>query len=216
MATPRRAATTLAALALVALAAPIPAVLADDPACAAVAGGLRDAREAAQDDAFSGRDAGDVQDGAVPLRNESYSWGFLDVADHAHADRVDWYSFTLPYAREHYVMVEVYATLLTSEHYVPAYQYEFHVDAFAPGATAPTHEGRLNGLGGEDLHFTPDVAGEWLFRVTRSPVASVDAPCGPAAPAPAGPVVDAGKPVADYGVYVGCEPVCKNWNHART
>lgn len=222
MARVRGFALVLAVLAASAIAAPAHLVTASG--CDTLAPLVRGAGDAIQNDAYSGRDAGDGPAGAVRLPREGYSWGWLDPpADGLGGDREDWYSFPLAAAPDHVVMVEVNATPLYLSDYVLRLEDErrgapdpatawpdalrYRMEAWAPGATSATFVGKPNSKGGENVTFVALTSGLWHFRVTQDALAESPTGCERAADSLG--VAGAPLPVADYGVYFGCSPFCK-------
>ncbi len=209
----------LAAIVLLAgpvAALPISPADALPPACGAYLAAATAAAAATQDDASSGRDAGNAPSGAVPLY-ATYSWGYVDppLARDA-GDSEDWYSYaSLPEVS--LVMAEVNATLVTAQlppHLAETYPDElrFLIEAWEPGAAAPSHVGVPNARGGANVTFETVGGTAWLFRVRyeHADVAAARACAGSDAQA----VPDARIPRVvyesawNYGVYIGCHPFC--------
>lgn len=164
-----------------------------------------------QDDAETGADASDcaTQATVLPLGQE-YSWGVVEVDGVPGVNDVDdWYAQDLRAAfRGDPVMVNVSAILppvytgITAVPPLAMEHFPFVVDIYAPGATGVTHRVSSCGPG---VWLRDPAPGLWRFHVQQQGPAEA-VPCtGAYLPGqPTNP-----PPVATYGVYRGCNPLCR-------
>ncbi len=156
----------------------------------------------AQDDAGSGRDAGDAAEDAVHLVVEDTYHASLVYPQGSPADTNDWFSASWDPVEDRRVMVNV-------SMWVPAPTYDMlprpapHLDlaAYAPGAEEPTHVGEMGDDGVVRLDFHTDEGGTWLFHVSTAGL-----PAEGVCHASAAGLGSA--PVDTYSFYWGCHPHC--------
>lgn len=156
-----------------------------------------------QNDARSGRDAGDDRGAAVELPFEdrytaSVAYPHGDALDHE-----DWFSATWTDEGTHRVMVNVTTNAPSAAYALdrPIGAPYVELDAFAPGASSPTYEGTMSSDGSVHLDFTTDEPGTWHFRVSSAQ--------GPGAPGcQLGEQGGTDAPLQSYRLYWGCHPHC--------
>jgi len=156
-----------------------------------------------QNDAGSGRDAGDVRDGAVPLLHEEWSWGNLDPPlAYGFQDLQDWFTLDVPQGERN---ITVKVVFLPNYYYgddaVPVF---YSLDVWRAGQEFPVHE---------TISYLPptsfqEVGGERLWlRVYEVPL-SIASPCLPGSglPMPSTGLLPAD--IGAYGLLVRCNPAC--------
>lgn len=161
-----------------------------------------DALRALQDDAGSGRDAGDCDALAVPLRHDGYHWGTLDPPlPQEGLDANDWYA--IHFERGQAVMASVAVNVNSTVPYMLLAHVPTRLEVWPPGAASAV--GATTSCAGA-VRFDSS-PGVWRLRVAASPLPGTG-PCAPSAPDYPPPPLEPAQARQSYGVYFGCNPHC--------
>lgn len=174
-----------------------------------------------QDDADSGRDAGDVAEDALLLPREDAFGAFLgprpaEMLD----DRHDWFSIDLAPGIDSAMFRVRPLYLATGElafrnaptsAALNAFTYHLlplRLEAWPPDGGPGPIAASPDPSGGADLELEGPAAGSWRLHVWVDAVVPPVLPClGPLEPVPLS-APDAPSLLRDYTVYVGCNPFC--------
>lgn len=161
-----------------------------------------------QDDAESGRDAGDQRWGAVELTEERRYPAAIGYPTAVPADLDDWYRVSWADPTPRRVMVDVRTWRPPTAYGFVDGLAESHLElaAYAPGDSTPTHTATGDVGQAPSLAFDTAEPGTWHFRVSVR-----DAPqtgvCSPADTAASDQ-----RASENYGFYIGCHPHCLTVN----
>lgn len=159
-----------------------------------------------QDDANSGRDAGDQSPAAVALTEERNYTAALSRPDASPIDTEDWFNATWDNQTRR-VMVNV-TSKITKLSYVlnnPLGTPHLNLEAYAPGNQTPSYEAERGPDDVLRLDFTTEEPGTWYFRIFLDTDQELSR-CSGSDAAPDSSLLQ------NYNFYWGCHPHCVTVN----